>query len=226
MAATKEQEEKSPAEKYGMAEGAPYGTCADCHVPVWNGILSGSVFLCEEHIGRATWYRSGSGEKQTLSGEAPSTLAERYAQAAAHYGARFLRAVVAGDGRAAEYWAKTSDSLWDYREGAGWKQIIRELDTPVIDYQAHILGVLESSRTVLGKWADPRGYDNFLGQIRHDARFDAEAFNAALLALEKEGKLVYYRKAWWHPDDKARYQQIHQTRRVARAASTKRAGMA
>jgi hypothetical protein len=230
-----ETEAQSFIERVVKPQGSPYGICGDCRGIVWEGRADadrgrGQSVYCQDHLPkdyRGVAVTDGVVELPLTVESVPDSEASRIVVATAVWAVRFEQA---GSGQETQYWASALGRLWGYShrgEDDDYTQVIRERKDPVLDYRKHILDYAQRHSASAGKYGDPSGWEIAYSDLRNDRRFDRDAFNAAMTALESEGQIIYYRKAWWLPADKARYQEIHSRRSAnRRPAPTDRKGMA
>jgi hypothetical protein len=226
-----EQDERTAFEKYGEPAGAPYGLCTECYQPVWGGYVASGHLYCHTHkeaAERSDFRRRDRGIRHIGSPPVHGTVPQRLAYASRHFSRLFQEAALCGTADEAEYWAYCMEKLWDsssyYRRApTAWRQVIREIRMPEIDYRVYILEQLEKRREAGKKYTtNPTGHDDLYRGLIDDHRFDRDAFNAAMTDLQAAGKIVYYRQLWWHPEEKQRYQQIHNRGRGATTVRPKR----
>ena len=226
-----EQDQRTPFEKYGEPGGAPYGLCTECFVPVWEGWVGSGSLYCAVHkdqAERADFRKRDNGLRHIGLEPVHGTVPQRLAIASRHFSRLFQEAALCGNADEAEYWAYCMEKMWDsssyYRRAStAWRQVIREIRMPEIDYPAWILEQLEKRRDSSRKYSsNPTGHDDLYRGLMDDHRFDRDAFNKAMTDLQAAGKIVYYRQLWWHPEEKERYQQIHNRGRSGATARPKR----
>lgn len=238
---TKAEEEQTPQRRYGIPAGAPFGICGACHQPVWVGFLGGGLLYCvthEEVANTTTRDRYGSRVAAESVGSAEAALQvplspyKRLTIATMAFANRFSAAIFYRQPDAAEYWGACLSNLWSQYQSTAylnnWRQLIREVRTPEMDYKAHILQYAEAERE-RRKWSGPSEIGEAFKPLQQDSRFNRHDYNGAMLELEAEGKVVYWRKGWWLPEEKRkRAESDRLTRQRTRSDSSplRRAGLA